>query len=277
MNDFISTLRSPIASIRARAADECGRWHAIVAEDVLRILLNDASPVVTHRGERKGVGEVRFTAVTALQRILLHHKKPIDLGEVTVRKVMFEEEVLQRYCALEERAVIAVTPRVDAILSERVRPDADDESLIRAYVVLQCIDLIEYRKERVDPSTYSTPLQEEVRISQLVSARPRPHLRVADASDPARLFGYVYRNSFGRYVVDFAEGPGSDNAVEKLTRLLDSKVKRVVLEGDRTARNPDGSAQWGEPLDFEHADPLEVLRSLRVFVERYYDATIVTD
>jgi hypothetical protein len=269
MNDFFAALKSPVARIRVEAADELGRLHGILAESQLRDLLVDSSPVVTYRGKRAGIGEVRFTALTALQRILLHHDKPMDLVVVVVRKVMFADDV-------EDDVVRGIAPRVDEILRDRVQPDDEDLALVRPYLVLQCLDRIDYRREPVDPITYATPLQEEVRASQLVSPRPRPHLRVADAANAERVFGYVYRNDRGFYTLDFAEGPGSDRAVWILSAILQSRLNAVVLVDGETARNPDGTAQLGDLLNLRTADPVLALQSLRVYVERRYHTTIVT-
>ena len=118
MSNFYSDLHSREASTRAAAAREAGAVQALDAEDALRILVNDESPVVLSRGGRIGVGEVRFAALTALQSIFLAHGKPIDLGEVRVRKWMLEDEVLERLAAVSSSDKERVAAQVEATLQE---------------------------------------------------------------------------------------------------------------------------------------------------------------
>jgi hypothetical protein len=182
----------------------------------------------------------------------------MDLGAVVVRKSMPAEDVDTIFATQPESLRLGVALAADGILPSRVAPAPEHADLLRRYVSLQLLDLVPYRVEEVDPTTYTTRLQEEVRESQLVSERPRPHLRVADRRAPDRVFGFVYRGKRGLIVLDFAEGVGSDYAVQILTAAMGPKIQRVIVENGATVLNPDGTVRVGELIDTSTADPIVV-------------------
>jgi hypothetical protein len=275
MSDFISQLSAPCSRDRALAAATAGRLHSLIAEPLLRDLLLDSSPFVSSRASRISIGEVRFTALEALQKVLLAHGRPMDLGKVVVRKSMAAEEVDGIFATQSESVLLGVASAAEGILQSRVAPDAVHVDVLRKYVTLQLLDLVPYRMEEVDPATYTTRLQEEVRESQLLSERPRPHLRVADRNAPSRVFGFVYRGKRGLVVLDFAEGVGADYAVQILSAVMGPKIQRAIVEDGVTALNPDGTVKVGELIDTSTADPIVVLQSLRIYVEDRYHTQIV--
>jgi hypothetical protein len=109
----------------------------------------------------------------------------MDLGAVVVRKSMPAEDVDTIFATQPESLRLGVALAADGILPSRVAPAPEHADLLRRYVSLQLLDLVPYRVEEVDPTTYTTRLQEEVRESQLVSERPRPHLRVSPCTRPS--------------------------------------------------------------------------------------------
>lgn len=204
--------RSSLA--RATAATTVGP----AGEAQLRTLLADASPYVY--GAKPVIGEVRFAALEALQTIFYAARRVPDFGPVVVRRPMAVKDADWRAAQLtaEERRRVAET--VEETLRMRVAPEPKHEPALRAYALLQALGRIEYRDEAVDPRTYATALQEEVRLAQVTKPRPRPHLRIVDGDDASRTFGYLYRDARGIWAIDFAEGIGPTAARDHVTTVL---------------------------------------------------------
>lgn len=268
---------SPSSIARARAALQAGEIRNAFAEPKLRALLDDASPFVVAHGTRKVISEVRFTALEALELVCHRHKKELALGPVTVRRAMPVDEALTRAIALADEDRKRVHDLVETALREKVAPAEADELAIRAYLTLQALGAIEYRRELVDPATFMTPLQDDVRRTQTASERPRPHLRVADLADATRTFGFVYRGADQKWALDFADGVGAADAVETLKAVMRPSLQRArVDERGETIRNPDGTAQFEGTLLLAGPDTLAVLQTLRVYLERRFACTIAT-
>ena len=278
---MLEELSSPSSSARARTALQAGELRMQSCEQRLRELLGDASPFVFAHGTKLVIAEVRFTVLEALQTMFHNQKRTPDFGTVTVRKAMPVDEAIERASHLGDHERRRVAEAVEATLRDHVVPAPDDEPALRAYAMLQALGLVEYRHEQVDPHTYSTPLQEEVRRSQLVRARPRPHLRIADLADPTRTFGFVYRDPRKLWAVDFAEGVQSsyvrEHAVAVLSSARDGKLHRVRVDADgRTVRNPDNTGAFEGEVELMGDDLLGVLQTVRAYFEREYTTEIVT-
>lgn len=214
MFEFLADLASRSSLKRATAAEAVGP----AAEAKLRALLTDASPYVY--GAKPVIGEVRFAALEALQAIFYAARRVPDFGPVVVRRPMPVEDADWRAGQLSAEERRRVAEAVEQTLRTRIVPTPQHEPALRAYSLLQALGQIEYRDDAVDPRTYATALQEEVRQAQVAKPRPRPHLRIADGDDASRTFGYLYRDARGIWAIDFAEGIGPRAAREHLTNVL---------------------------------------------------------
>lgn len=272
----MSAFSSPSSLTRARAAVEAGALRNVYAEPALRALLEDASPFVVAHGTRMVISEVRFPALEALELVCHRHQKPLELGVVTLRRALPVEEALARAAAISDEARERVRPLVDSALSEKVAPAASDEPALRAYLTLQMLGEIEYQREVVDPATFMTPLQDDVRRTQVAADRPRPHLRVADRNAPSRTFGYVYRDARKRWALDFADGVGAADAVDTLKAVMRPTLQRACVdETGATVRNADGTARFDGSLVLATGEDLPILQTLRVYLERRFACEIV--
>ncbi len=266
---------SPSSITRARAAVQAGEIRNAFAEPKLRALLDDASPFVIAHGTRKVISEVRFAALEALQLVCHRHNKDLALGPVTVRRAMPVDEALQRVVAVADVDRERVHELVETSVRERVSPPDDDALAVRAYLTLQALGLIEYTRELVDPRTFMTPTQDDVRRTQTARERPRPHLRVADKADATRTFGFVYRDANHRWAIDFADGVGAADAVETLKAVMRPTLQRArVDESGHTIRNPDGTAQFEGTLVLATGDTVPILQTLRVYLERRFSCAL---
>lgn len=278
---MLEQLNSASSLVRASAAMEAGLVCAEACEARLRELLHDHSPFVFAHGAKLVIAEVRFSALDALEAMYFMLGRAPDFGTVTLRKAMPVEEALALAARVDPEERRLVADAVEAALRDKVVPPAEHAEALRAYTLLQALGLVDYRQEIVDARTYSTPLQEEVRRSQLTSERPRPRLRIADRGDPARTFGFVYRDPQKLWAVDFAEGVQAIAARERASAVLSSaregKLARVRVDPEgQTLREADGTPSFDGEVELVGDDQLGVLRALRAQLERDYATEIVT-
>jgi len=268
-------LHAPAVALRLAGVE---RAEADGRADDLRPLLADDAPFVFERGGVTRVGELRFRTLDALQGLYRAAKRAPDFGPVTVRRAPSADEVHSQAGAalagLDTVSGVKALAAVDRFLDSRVLPAEPERALLRDYRLLQHLGLLDYRVEEVDPETWLTPLQAEVAASQLVSARPVPHLQLAQSG---RVLGYIYRQD-GRWALDFSEDHDARRAARRATQVLTGIDRRGV---PRVVRGADGAPQRSAdgalvldgvvPLD---GPPLEVLRSLEAFVARWCDAAV---
>jgi len=283
--DLKDLLRAPAVARRLEGVERAeadGR-----ADDLLPLLADDA-PFVFERGGVTRVGEVRFWTLDALQGLYRAAKRAPDFGPVTVRRAPSADEVRsQAWAALSGLDTVSsagassagasrteALAAVDLFLDTRVLPAESERALLRDYRLLQHLGLLDYRLEEVDPATWLTPLQAEVAASQLVSARPLPHLQL---SQGGRTLGYIYREG-GRWALDFSEDHDARRAARRATQVLTGidrrGVPRVLFSADGAPqRSADGALVLDGvvPLD---GPPVEVLRSLAAFAGRWCDAAL---
>jgi len=209
----LADLASQSSLTRATTVATVGRG----GEPKLRELLADASPYIIAGGR---ISEVRFAALEALQHLFYATKRRPDFGVVRVRRPLPIAEATWRATQLSTEERRRVAEAVEHTLRTQVAPAPEHEPALRAYALLQALGRIEYRDDEVDPRTYATALQEEVRMAQVAQPRPRPHLRIADRDDAARTFGYLYRDAREVWALDFAEGIGPAAAREDVVLVL---------------------------------------------------------
>jgi hypothetical protein len=247
--------------------------------DALAPLLADDAPVVHRHGGRDVVTEVRAAALVALQDRFRRAGRAWDLGPVTVRKGMPAEDAVRaagyRLATLDEARRSEVQAAVDRALTERVQPPDPDREATRAYLVLQQLGAVPYEVQEVDRDLL-TPLQREVHGSQMVSERPRPHLRCDGDQGPV---GYVWRDERGRWALDFDESPLGREIraqVERWRTVERGGVPRVVYgEDDRPVLGPSGSLTLAGVVKDDTDQPLEWLRSVGAFLGRKYRCEVV--
>ena len=125
----------------------------------------------------------------------------------------------------------------------------------------------------MDPTTYLTPLQEEIHATQVEPARPRPHLKVSDPR--GQPLGYVYRRpGESRWALDFGEAPGAQDAF-RFTRMIfgieRGGVPRVTRAPDGTPHtDADGAFVLDGVIPTATEDAAALLDSLAAFVGRRY-------
>jgi hypothetical protein len=282
---FRPRLDSPVAAERAEAARAAGEAPAFDLEPRLRQLLADDSPYTRRHGDRTVVGEVRFDALAGLQSLAAARGTAVEVpGGVVVRKAMDAGEAKARAAqALAEspgRRGQEVRAKAARDLVERVQPEAADHDAVLAYRMLQLLGLVDYRHEEIDAARGTTPLQEEVRASQLASPRPRPHLVVTEPGSPDRPLGYVYREPGGsRLVVDFAEGAAATRAEDEVRWALSIETKglpKVRHEDGSPVRTPDGALVFDGVLDPATAPEEEILRSIGALVAPGFSGRVIT-
>lgn len=222
---FRPELRGVEASGRAAAAAAAS---AAGARDLLpeleRMAREDDAPFVFRWGGLQRVGEVRFSAVNAVGRFYARLQQASALGPVAVRRAMLGSEaraaaaeVLNALAEGERRALVAAA---EGDVEACCGPAEAERDVVLAYRVLQRSGQVAYEWQELDPRTCTTPLQEAVRASQLTSARPRPHVRIADRADPARTLGFVCTGSEGGWEIDFAEVFDAQDAEEAALWVL---------------------------------------------------------
>jgi hypothetical protein len=225
---------------RAAVATDIG------AADTLKTLLDDDAPIIVEHGGDSFIVEVRAVALDALGWLYRRHDVSVDFGPVLVRRGMRCDLAIQ----LAHQALGAAEP-LDAIA---------------AYGRLQQLGQVPYQTEYLDPLTRTTPMQDAVHQSQLESARPRPHLRVAGAQLPQRTLGYLYRDGANEWTADFAEGYDSDAAMSHLNwALYDVRPNGVP----QLRRDASGVAVRGDGggFVFDGVVPLDASDAERVLVE----------
>lgn len=270
---YSSLLDSRFARDRARGSLCAGEdlwWRGV---DALRRLLEDSAPVVTTQGDVRVIAEVRASALEALQAIYRDQRRRPDFGPVLVRPPMPAEEALASVAALAPEVQSSVAERVDAILRNRVLPPPEDEAELRAYVTLQELGQIGYRSEQVDAVSYMTPLQEEALRQRTSETRPRPYLRIADATDASRTFGYIYR--MGRWTIDFGAGAGAADAAELIRALLEVRgpIPRLVLDESGSALRSETGPTTGAFAPVSE-DVRDILVCMRAYLERSYHVVL---
>lgn len=277
-------LDSPQAHQRAAAAMEAGGAGAMDLLPRLREMMReDRAPFVITRAEAL-VAEVRFAALSAVEALYGNRGLTPDFGPVPVRKAMNAEEARQqsREAMSEQSPAQAadVRARVSAFIDARVKPLAQFREAIYAYCTLQELGHVSYRREEVDPQTYMTPTQEEIRRSQLQSPRPLPHVRVASRYDPSRTLGFVYRDDDGQWSLDFTEGFEAANAESRAIGALTMERKSLprvkFRDSGEPIRSTDGSFVLDGSIDKKTGDPNELSRSLAAFIGRHFFAEAVT-
>lgn len=264
---------------RVDGADRAGEaFHELLPE--LEALLRDDAPYLFQHGEHAMISEVRLRALAALERIYRRSGRRPDFGTLSVRKGMSATEAHRRAaealaeCSVAEQAQLLA--RVDAFLITRVNPTAAEREALRDYRVLQELGLVEYRHEAVDPETYLTPLQEEVRLSQMRGQRPCPYLRVASLGNPGRTLGFVYRDVQSRqWAIDFAECDEAEEAadwVREMMTLDPGGVPRV--QRDRHGKpllDEEGGLRYDGVIPLETRDEVALLQSIHSLIsERYH-------
>ncbi|WP_327586283.1 hypothetical protein OHA25_04080 [Nonomuraea sp. NBC_00507] len=245
-------------------------------------LLDDDAPVVRVHGGRRFLVEVRAAALVALQDSYRRRQSGWNLGAVRVRRAMPVDEAMGRVEAsldeLDPQRRQEVLALAENALRERVDPPlSEDAPACRAYLVLLQLGQVYYHEQHVDPQTLLTPLQEEIHAGQMVSQRPRPHVRFDDPH--RRVVGYLYRTD-GRWVLDMDESPHAGqvtNMVQFWRRLSRGGVPRLVLDQNGVARgHPSGQGLLTEGIVPHDTDePLEYLRSVAAFVAQRHAAELV--
>jgi hypothetical protein len=275
---FRAQLTSPSSQERAQAARAAGEAGALDLDGALRALLADTSPYLVEHAGTVRIAEVRMAALAGLQAMAAVHNRPLALdAPLQVRRALPAAEAEQRAAECMARLPawrqVSVQQQAEQEVMELVQPRPGEEGPLVAYRVLQVLGEVPYRTEQIDPATGLTPLQLEIRQSQLSSERPRPHLRFATKGAPNATLGYLLATGGGRYALDFAEDPPA-RAVEQevewtLTRLDPSGVPAVRCDSaGEPVRAPDGSFVLDGTLDLTSAPPLDVLRSVRAFALR---------
>ncbi|MCB9727091.1 MAG: hypothetical protein H6744_03075 [Deltaproteobacteria bacterium] len=229
---FRPDLGGSVAAARANAAAAASRAgaHDLLPE-LERMAREDDAPFVFRWGGTARVGEVRFAAVNAVGRLYARAEAPPALGPVAVRRAMAADEALRNaeeaLAALPDEGRESLLALAQSEVAARCRPDEADRKVVQAYRVLQRLGAVPYQWQELDPRTLTTPLQEAVRASQLVSARPRPHVRVADRGDPDRTLGFVCVGEDGGWAVDFAEVFDAQDAEEAAVWVLQRQADGV--------------------------------------------------
>lgn len=270
-------LRSSVSATRALIAHKLADEYVGEAMEPLRELLDDRAPFVFHHAGKLMVAEVRAAALNALQLMYKQINEPPDFGAVEVRKAMTADEIQEALDAADASEVGRATKQAEEFLAAHVVPANEKEGkLLLAYRILQQLGKIEYRLERVDLNTYMTPLQAEVSASQLVSDRPKPHVRFSSHND-RRLLGYYYPED-GQWILDFAEDAEARDVERYLRSILtleESGVPRVVQRVDGSPKtNPDGSFVLDGVAPFD-GDPTDVLFSVSAFLATEANADVV--
>ena len=119
-------LKSPVAEVRADAADSALAAAAGDQLEALRALLRDDAPVLISHAGQQLVTEVRFAALTALQGLYREAGRKPDFGPLEVRKAAPINQVIA-----DARSAVEVMPdaerqellnRANQELDERVKP-----------------------------------------------------------------------------------------------------------------------------------------------------------
>ncbi|HTE53211.1 MAG TPA: hypothetical protein VK698_20295 [Kofleriaceae bacterium] len=254
----LDLLDSPSAHRRARgiqAAAQQGRYDAVGR---LKQLLDDDSPLVCD----DLITEVRLCALSALQQ--LHHaaKLPLLLDPVAIRRPWPVADMRAAYqqaiASLSRTEQHDVHARADEVLAERVQPELDHADDTRAYRVLQELHRVSYERQRPDPQTTLTPLQETIYAEQVAAPRPRPCLRVAFLVHPDATLGWIYRKpGSAPWAHDFSDHPAAREASDALTRIL-TPGKTEVSEGGA-------------------ADTVETLRGIAALMDEFATELLLPD
>jgi hypothetical protein len=183
----------------------------------VKMLLEDDAPVVSH-GPHAFVFQVGVHAASVLQHLYRRGERAVDFGPVRVLRGLpvteVEASATNALASLSEEARRSLLLQVDADVAERIRPPKRDESAVRAYRVLQRLDLVRPELQHVDPTTYLTPLQEEIYASQTRHPPPAPHIRIGTA-EPARTLGWITGGADGRLQIVVSEHPLARAAKEE--------------------------------------------------------------
>lgn len=273
-------LAAPSSLARVDAADQVGGEALYELLPELEQLLHDDAPYLFQHGEHAMISEVRARALSALERMYRRSGRRPDFGQLSVRKGMAAVEAhsraaegLARCSAAEQERLLR---RVDEFLITRVNPEPAEREALRDYRVLQELGLIEYRHETVDPVTYLTPLQEEVRLSQVRGQRPCPYLRVASLVDRKRTLGFVYRDVQSRqWAIDFAECDEAEEAadwVREMMTLDPGGVPRVQRDRQgQPLRDAEGGLLYDGVIPLETRDEVALLQCIHSLIsERYH-------
>ncbi|HJN74524.1 MAG TPA: hypothetical protein QGF58_11375 [Myxococcota bacterium] len=197
--------------------------------DAMVGMLNDDAPFLFKHGDAMHISEVRMRALVALQDHYRKAGRAWDLGPVPVRRAMSaadaEKKAMAVLASLPERGRKLCLHEAEQFLDQRVQPFDKQRPPLRAYRVLQQLSRVRYEIQEPLPGSLLTPLQLEVQESQLVSERPRPHLRFSGSSG---VLGYVYVAG-GKWVLDFAEGAESE--------ALEGSVRAAIGQRDATNVN----------------------------------------
>lgn len=282
--DPMLELRDPRPLLRSGAVlDRLEGIDAVVAQggpiELLIPLLQDDAPYLYERAGRRWIAEVSAYALDAWAELAARVGPLPALGPVRVRKAMDAGRALdaarERLAGLTADRRRELEEQARRRLEERVQPWPEEEAVCRAYITLQLLGEVSYEWQRPDPVTGLTPLQPEIHRSQMVSPRPRPHLRFDGPDGPV---GYVYRAG-GRWLEDFGESP----LVPRIRSLLRSfrnseggELPRVAgaLEG-RPRHAPGGGFVLEGVVPRDVADPLEYLASLHALMVEIVPCTLV--
>lgn len=254
------------------AVTEQGRYEAVPR---LKELLDDDSPLLFD--DDGYIAEIRAYALSALQQLHYRVKHPLELDPVAVRRAMPLAEMRAAYAdaiaSLSEAERREVVARADEVLRHRVQPRAEQVDDVRAYRVLQELGRVSYERQRPDPHTTLTPLQETIYASQVVSTRPRPCLRVGFLEHPEKTLGWIYRNPRNNiWAGDFSAHPVAKEASEALTWILTLKngIPRVVHDvTGRPVHSADGKLVFDGDLSRDTGDVVECLRSIAALMHEF--------
>lgn len=209
------------AALQEAAATEWFQAIPRIAE-----MLADDAPVVS-RGERPIVFQMRMHALTVLQHLCRVGNIALDVGPVRVTRGMPVTEVEARaFEALDGLPADArreLLSKIDKDIGEHVRPPDGDKDVVRAYRVLQYLDMIPYEVQEVDPKTLLTPLQEQLFASQVKSEPAGMRLRIGTA-EPERTLGWVTPAPDGRLLINVSDHPLAQTAKEDLAWFDENTV-----------------------------------------------------
>ena len=247
---YLVRLTSPSSQERIDGVSEiAAELKYDLKRDLIGMLTDDA-PYLFQHGEKVMVAEVRAQVLAALERMYRRASSKPDFGPVLVTRALKKEDVF----LLSEGALNQKTDAEQkALLSEarqwvqaHVQPAKKDLLLTICYRVLQLLSLIPYKREEVDPVTFPTPTQEEIRISQTVRQETPK----------------------GAWVFDFAECDEACQADEWLRRAMDFSKKGVP----KIARDRHGEPIRQKNLAWKHDGivpfntdkPVDLLSSLEI-------------
>jgi hypothetical protein len=222
-------LRSPRAADRLAALMAIGAEGRFELAEAVRALLDDEAPYVfLHQGAETRIAELRLAALTTLQQLHRAAELPLSTRPIAVRSATPTDVVLGLgdlwLRRMEPAAARAARAAADDFLDERVRPDAEERAVLRAWRVLAQAGALATRLERPHPLTRELPSQRAIYAAQVADPRPCPHIRVSSREDPSRTLGFVHGDP---PCLDFAESDEASRAARYVSALLDRAGDRL--------------------------------------------------